>query len=217
MTLTELINTPDAKRDENWEDQFLHAITDSNLKLISDGAQQGPDGWPYFLVETGSDANESAQKMIHWLSSRGIGLAVNPQKEFPDFILTYGMLWSFRETGRFIHRNLLPDQGPNKAASGKVEFSKESLMAGEPHPKYLPDYVRKILKDFFIDQGVLNPKLSVLTVDSKNFDLAFSLESLGNPKESEWEGIGEALSWFLPTHYSVLLISEKGLPPFFAL
>jgi hypothetical protein len=40
---------------------------------------------------------------------------------------------------------------------------------------------------------------------------------LGNPPEREHEGIAEAIAWFLPNHYSVVLISEKGLPTFSAL
>jgi hypothetical protein len=40
---------------------------------------------------------------------------------------------------------------------------------------------------------------------------------LGNPPTKEHQGIAEAISWFLPPHYSIVLISETGLPPFAAL
>jgi len=88
------------------------------------------------------------------------------------------------------------------------------LHAGPPSPQYLPQYVRNILKEFFRDQGVLMPKILVMSADRKHYDLAISLESLGNPPEKEHQGIAEALSWFLPPHYSIVLVSEKGLPSF---
>ena len=78
----------------------------------------------------------------------------------------------------------------------------------------MPKYVRRILKDFFMDQGLLNVKVLMISTDNKFFDFAISLESLGNPPQAEHEGIAEAISWFLPPHYSILLISEKNLPAF---
>lgn len=208
MKIQELAKTPENQRDPKWEDQFLHALTESHLSLMSTDPQQGPDGWPYLLVKTDEEATESAQKMIHWLSERGIGLAINPDKEFPDFVLSYGMLWSFRETGKFIHRNV-------SAHSGKIEITQDSFQKrGPPTEKFLPKYVRTILKDFFRDQGVLAPKILVVSLDSENYELAFSAESLGNPPETEWSGVAEAISWFLPAHYSILILSEKALPEF---
>ena len=74
--------------------------------------------------------------------------------------------------------------------------------------------MRKILRDFFRDQGLLAVKILMMSQDGKNFDLAISLESLGNPPEKEHQGIAEAISWFLPPHYSLLIVSEKGLPSY---
>lgn len=211
MNIQELASIPDDQRDQNWEDQFLQALSGSQLTLISQDAQQGPDGWPYLLAKTDQSGSEPAQKIIQWLAERGIGLAINPDKEYPDFVLTYGMLWSFRESGKFIQRNVPTSQG-------KVEITKDSIKhAGTPTEKFLPNYVRKILKDFFRDQGVVAPKILVISFDEKTYELAFSAESLGNPPESEWEGIAEAISWFLPSHYSILILSEKILNNFSAL
>jgi hypothetical protein len=208
MSLESLLKTADDQRDLRWEDLFLQELSQSNLAVISQDPQNGPDGWPYLFVETTENAQEPSQKIIQWLSTRGIGLVVNPKKEYPDFVLTYGMLWSFRETGKFIHR-----LAETSAAFEKIELEKIKH-AGTPSPQYLPDYVRTILRDFFRDQGLIAVRILVLSLDGKNYELAFSLESMGNPPEKEHAGIAEALSWFLPTHYSILLVSEKGLPPF---
>ena len=183
----------------------------------------GPDNWPYLMVSTevSKDLNkessaEPSQQVLHWLSTRGIGLVVNPQKDYPDFILSYGMVWFFRETGRFILRNAVPLTSP--LSNPKVELNAGTLQKfGPPTEAYLPTYVRKVLNDFFRDQGVLNPRCLVISENSKDYDFAVSVESLGNPPEKEWPQIGEALSWFLPAHYSIVIIPEKNMPPFVAL
>lgn len=211
MTLEQLMQVSADDRDIKWEDQFLQEFSSANVTLLSPDPQTGPDGWPYLLVQT-SKTGESAQKIFEWLGTRGIGLAINPQKDYPDFVLSFGMIWNFRETGRFIQRGL------DEKAQSSSKLSLENLAhAGTPTPQYLPNYVRQILREFFRDQGILNPRILVISEDRQNYELAFSLESLGNPPEKEWAGIGEALSWFLPAHYSLVLVSEKGLPEFSAL
>nr|BFD61139.1 hypothetical protein CKG001_32460 [Bdellovibrio sp. CKG001]BFD64602.1 hypothetical protein BdHM001_32830 [Bdellovibrio sp. HM001] len=208
MNLIEIVNVPDEKRDHQWEIDFFMSVTQGNIKLLVETPQQGPDGWPYLLVETGEDATEPANKVMQWAAMKGVGLVVNPRKSYPDYVFTYGMLWNFKETGRFY-------QEAAQASVGSVEMEKgQGLHAGPPSPQYLPQYVRNILKEFFRDQGVLRPRILVMSPDRKHYDLAFSLESLGNPPTKEHQGIAEALSWFLPPHYSVVLVSEIGLPTF---
>jgi hypothetical protein len=208
MNLTELLQVPDEKRDHNWENQFFDELLKSNVSLIDEGPQTGPDNWPYLMVETGEGADEPVAKIVNWLSTKGIGLVVNPRKEYPDYVFPWGMIWNFKETNLF-----RLNQAP--IIVGNVELKNENgLISGPPHPKYLPDYVRSILRQFFMDQGLLQVKVLVLSQDGKHYDLALSLESLGNPPENEHAGILEALSWFLPTHYSLILTSEKELKGF---
>jgi hypothetical protein len=209
QSLEALLQIPDPQRDEIWEDHFLTRLTEAKLNLLSEDPQMGPDNWPYLMAETSTDGTgEPAQKIFEWLSQRGIGLAINPQKEFPDFILSYGMLWNFRNTGKFIVRNLPKDEG---------EFTfdpNEIKVAGTPDEKYMPMFARKILKEFFMNQGILNPRWALISLVENQFDLCFSLESLGNPPQTEHAGIAEAIGWFLPTHYPVMLVSEKGITAF---
>ncbi|KYG70684.1 hypothetical protein [Bdellovibrio bacteriovorus] len=208
MSLLELVNVPDEQRDHKWEIDFFMAITQGNVKLLHEAPQKGPDGWPYLLVETGEDATENANKVMQWSAMKGVGIAVNPRKNYPDYVFTYGMLWNFKETGLFY-------QSADESVVGTVEMpTGQKLHAGPPSPQYLPQYVRNILKEFFRDQAVLRPRILVMSTDRKHYDLAFSLESLGNPPTKEHQGIAEAISWFLPPHYSVVLVSEIGLPPF---
>lgn len=208
MEILKAIEVPAEKRDVQWEYDFLNAFPQSKLQVLSPEPQLGPDGWPYLMVATGAEAAEPALKIIPWLAQRGIGLAVNPGKEYPDFVFNYGMLWNFKEKGQFI-------QSGAGAPVGPVEFKTgEGILSGEPTKDYLPDYVRAILRDFFRDQGLHQVKIAVVSADRVTYDLVFSLESLGNPPEKEHAGIAEALAWFLPNHYSVMLLSETSIPGF---
>ncbi len=163
------------------------------------------------MVETGDGADEPVIRIIDWLSNKGIGLVVNPTKEYPDYVFPWGMIWNFKETNLF-----RLSQAP--VIQGHVELKNEQgLIAGPPNPKYLPEYVRSILRQFFLDQGLMGVKILVVSQDGKHFDLAFSLESLGNPPKNEHAGILEAMSWFLPAHYSMMLVSEKEIKGFVSL
>lgn len=211
MELLDLVKVPDEQRDANWENQFFVKLTEGKVKVMSPDPQVGPDKWPYLMVETSESADEPSQNILHWLSSKGIGLVVNPMRSYPDYVFTYGMVWHFKETGLFYRTAANAPVGTFEVAEGT------GLHAGDAAPSYLPKYVRKILKEFLRDQGVLSPKILVMSHDRKNYDLAFSLESLGNPPAKEHEGIAEAISWFLPPHYTIVLVSEKGLPSFYEL
>lgn len=212
LSLTEILNTPDDQRDAAWETKLFHALSTGHLDIFTQEPQSGPDGWPYLLTKSEPDSTEPFQRILQWLFDKGIGLVLNPHKEYPDFVFTYGMLWHFKETGLFYREQPM-------AREGVFEFQVKDIKAsGEPAEGYLPGYVRKVIKEFFVQQGVLAPKILSFTLDGKAYELAFSVESLGNPVQSEHQGILEAIAWFLPPHYQVALVSEKELAiPFVSL
>lgn len=208
------LNTAEEDRKQDWDEKFFKMISESDLKILTEDPQQGPDGWPYLITETDtksatSEKVDSAQKVLHWLSTRGIGLVINPKRlPYPDYVFSYGMIWSFRETGFFIKFQNLTR--PKEFVLDKPE----QVKAGPPTPEYLPLYARKVLKDFFRDQSVFDPRILMIATDGENYDLCFSIESLGSPPEPEHQGVLEAISWFLPPHYSIAVVSEKSFPAF---
>jgi hypothetical protein len=227
----ELISTPLDQRDADWEALFLREFPMQKVRVIFPDAKPGPDGWPYLFVESQPaqgkggaavevagveqsaelDGDEPVLNILEWLSIRGIGLVLNPQKPTPDFVLTYGMIWNFRERGSFVST----DSTASAPKSGEFRLNPgEQVLTGAPSETYLPKYARQILKQFFLDQGVIGPKVLMVSGDKVHYDLCFSLESLGRPPVKEHAGIAEAIAWFLPAHYSVALISEKTVPGF---
>lgn len=205
VSFSELLEASEDQRDSNWEEQFLAVFSQAQLAVIQEDVQQGPDGFSYLMVEDSPTKNQSALKVIDWLSQRGVGLVLNPQKKIPDYVFTYGMIWSFQEFGYFSkpQKTVPPEE---LAIEGGQEF-----FFGEPSSNYLPPYVRVILKEFFQQQNVLMPRVAMLSLDNKNFDLCWSLESLGDPPEKEHDDLAEAVSWFLPSDYSIVFMKEKQL------
>lgn len=216
----EFLNTPSAQREERWEKDFLDQFPYCKFTLVSDVPQAGPDNFPYMFIEITEDSETPIFQLINWIYKAGVGLAVNPKKQFPDYVLTYGMIWNFIKTGQF-YSDLTPHvHGPNcnHEHDNQVSITPGSTFyVGEPSKDFLPENVRLILKEFLKQQGVMAPKILMLSQDQKNFDLCFSAESFGSPDEKEYEGILQALSWFLPSHYSLAMVSENGLPAFFEL
>jgi hypothetical protein len=211
LDLNILTLQPDPARDADWEQAFFHALVDGKLLIPKSEPQSGPDGWPYIYAQTSPSATEPAIRLLDWLSSRGIGLVINAHKDVPDYVFPYGMVWNWKERGQFITQGRKVDSGIVELMAG------QQILAGSPSPEYLPTYVRQVLAQFLKGQGVTQPRILMISHDQKNYDLAFSLESLGSPPDHEHRGIAEALAWFLPQHYSLMLVSEKGLPEFMAL
>ena len=158
---------------------------------------------PYLAVEISEEA-EPADKVLEWLGEKGVGLAVNPNKEQPDYVFSYGMIWNF-----LLHGEFLTPMENETERNKEVEFSPgQEMMAGTPSESYWPPHVRSLFKEFLAQQGIHNARVVMLSQDSKNYDLCFSEQSLGNPPQEEWQGILEGFSWFFPMHYSFSIISE---------
>lgn len=235
--LIQHLRSPEFQRDGRWEARFFELFLNAHVSIRDGAPKAGPDQMPYLFCTANEEAKEPVRKVLMWLSERGIGLALNPGKEVPDYVFTYGMVWNLRERGTFLSTKeslRLDGVSTPTPATGSEPVSKEQtatagespstqfftmegkagFIAGPPTEAFLPTYVRKILQQFFLEQALWDVKTLVISPDGKNFDLCFSLESLGNPPGSEHAGILEALSWFVPSHYSLAIVSEKGLPPF---
>jgi hypothetical protein len=187
MDFNLLIQQPESQRDSQWELNFLDGILQTKVELTSDLPEGGPDGWPYLKVKTSSEeqGTEPFANLVQWCAKRGIGLAVNTHKMVPDYVFTYGMLWNFLETGRFV----LP---LTAGQAGQVTFG-EGVIIGAPTEKYLPRYVRHVLREFLTAQGFAEPKILVATTkDFKQTDLVFSNESLNNLAAKDQKVVAQA-------------------------
>lgn len=207
--LMELVSIAEDQRDEAWEKDFFNTFAQSKVS-VQEEPVNGPDGWPYLIANTEESANESVPKILDWLSDKGIGLALNVEKGTPDYVFTYGMIWNYKQTGQFVANY--------DAEEWDKSFDYEEgqrIVAGEPTEEFWPSYARHVFREFLKDQNIESAKILLMAPEGVDqYDLCFSLDSLGNPPESEHEGILEAFSWFFPLHYSLALVEEEGLPQF---
>ncbi|MGZ3722187.1 MAG: hypothetical protein ACXVA9_04605, partial [Bdellovibrionales bacterium] len=169
-----------------------------------------PDGWPYLFARTGPEGTEPIPQVVQWLAARGIGLVINAHKMLPDYIFPYGMIWNYVETGRFLQ----PETEKPRTGEAVCQEGRKLIM-GAPTDKYLPPYVREVLRHFLSALGFTHPRILVIsTPDFKEVDLMFSTESLDNLPKAQHRILADRLAWFLPLHYTLVLGSEEGFPPF---
>lgn len=199
-----LLEVPFDDRDQKWEQSFFELLPKSQFEFLSDSPIEGPDGMPYLAVKIVGNDGEPADKVLDWLGEKGVGLAINPEKETPDYVFSYGMIWNFLLNGEF-----LTDSSENQQGAKEFEIDPgQEMMAGTPSEAYLPKHVRNLFKEFLAQQGVHRPRVVMLSQDGEHYDLCFSLQSLGDPPQEEWQGALEAFSWFFPLHYSFSILSE---------
>lgn len=222
LDFADLVQLPESERDDRWELAFFRGLCEQSVEVIDAPPRTGPDGWPYLQVRAGRLGDDAARggerrlepfsAIARWLAGRGIGLVVNAHKMVPDYVFTYGMIWSFVETGRFFTAS--------EAQPGQVILDPgQKPIVGAPSEAFLPPYVRSILREFLYAQGFEDVEILAMTDSSfKQADLLFSSASLKGLEESDYSTFAEAVGWFLPPHYSVVMANPSaGLPPFILL
>lgn len=218
--ILEMLSVAQKDRDGQWETNFLKKFPEAKITLIENAPQAGPDQFPYMFIEIKEDSTEPALDLLNWISQNGVGLAVNPNKNYPDFVFTYGMIWNYFKSGLFLENPVAkphvhgPDCNHDETPAPETKKDGALFYIGTPSDGYLPTSVKTLMKEFLKQQGVMAPKITMLSQDHVNFDLCFSIESFGSPSPNEHEGILQALSWFLPAHYSLAFVNEEGMPSF---
>ncbi len=208
MDIYKHLLSSEADRNSDWEQYFLENLKNIKVNIMQPDPVVGPDNWPYMFLQSDPQGQDFLLNVFDWCMKRGIGVALNPQKEMPDYIFTYGMVWSFIKFGRL-------DPPLKMSNPGQAVLEKgQKVISGPPTEEYLPLMIRAVINDFWKQQQVEEMKILVMSKDNEHFDLCFSLDSLENPPVNEHKDICEAMSWFLPDNYSILLINEKGLPAF---
>lgn len=200
-TLHELTLTKLGSRNQEWEQLFLDAFAKGQVFVTSEDVQIGPDGWPYLFVNTdlenGSGVKDSAINVIQWAYQHGVGLVVNPQKEKPDYVFNFGMLWGYAHRGQFV--SFFDD---NYSDDEQVYLAKVT-------DDIIPKHAQHIIKEYIASAGVESPRAALITRNKVNYELAFAIESLNNPPSSEHQGIAKGISWFMPTDMPIVLLYEK--------
>lgn len=208
-SLSDLLITAQSQRDDLWEQRFLGALPSSSIYVMNKVPQMDPNGqWPYLWITDRADKasqqpsqQENLKALMAWCVQEGLGLVFNPQKMSPDYIFNYGMVWHFFYKGCFFERRSAVFHNQKLDLKGSQSKSVDELT--------LPIQVRKILKEFTQSHNVLNLQICQIDHQDGSWDLALDIDSLKPDSEEEQQNLLEALSWFLPPHYSLMALRRN--------
>ncbi|MCS4227381.1 hypothetical protein [Sphingobacterium sp. BIGb0165] len=214
IIINNLMEVPFAERDELWRDTFLNNIAECTLKLAETEVVIGPDGFPYFQLESvPKDQNFQAfvikNRLKDFVLPKGFGIAINTQNENPDWIFTYGDLVNY-----FLNEEFYTDESIFSQKNDQTTIGKdEEILVGQPSETILPYHVRTQLREFLDYYGVKNAKIMLIARNYKDEekasqDLVFNIVANQFRTEKEFTNIMEAIGWFLPRHYSYIGLDE---------
>jgi hypothetical protein len=220
--IAELLLVPREQRNETWVEMLLANIPLASFRSGNPQLIAGPDGFPYFqllLPESGKEFQcFVVDKMVNdFLLQRGYGVVINPDQGQPDWILTYGDILNYHLNGVFFSTESLFSKSINPE---ETVSEGEEVMVGQPSETILPKETRKLLRDFFELNGIMDPKVMLMmrkNGEEVSQDLAFNITPEGFESEEHYRNMMQTVTWYLPRHYSVVglhdNLAENGFMP----
>jgi len=200
IIVNSLMEIPFEDRDEEWRDTFLKNIAECTLKLAETEVVVGPDGFPYFQLES-APKDQNFQAFV-----------IKNRLKDPDWVFTYGDLVNF-----FLNEEFYTDESIfSKKNTPTIIGKDEEILVGQPAETILPQTVRTQIREFLDYYGVKNAKIMLLARNYKDEenatqDLAFNIVANQFSTEKEFTNIMEAIGWFLPRHYSYIGLDELAI------
>lgn len=208
-------------RDEAWKKEFYLLAADASLSLPEKNIFVGPDGFPYLILQIPEPDKPYHSYCVgtvldHCLEN-GLGVVIARDKiDEPDWVFSYGMLWSAKVYGNFeiaipekIRGEAIGDQQKGRSFKEVVPESRQ-IMVGQPSPEYFPDYARKSLREFFEKRlAIAEPKVFLLSDPSASpaESLVFSMFPDQFDDEEQFGAVLYMVRWYLPNHYGL-----SGIP-----
>lgn len=211
--LSAMVAVPAEGRDEDWIRNFLANLPAASFRCGTPQVIAGPDGFPYFqlfLPEPGEKFQVFViENMIsEFLVERGYGIVINPGAGQPDWVLTYGDILNYHLNGSFFTENSM--FSTNKADE---VIRDEKVTVGQPSAAILPAETRKLLRDFFMLNGIEDPKILLLTRqvgEELTMDLAFNITPESFETEMHYRNMMQTVTWYLPRDYSIIGLSDTN-------
>jgi len=186
--LTRLFAQPRATRDHAWRAAFLDAIVDASLASTPQQVIQGPDGFPYFVLQSPPVAQEftpyCVSHVLEHCTDRGFGIVVEPV-----------------------------DRDAAKGPAIDVAKSDTQIMVGAPSEHVLPLWARRVVAAFLTRSAhVTAPAVFVMMQPppAPPRSLVFNLHPEAFPSHAAFSAAMNALSWYMPPHRSVVALSQES-------
>jgi hypothetical protein len=215
----ELLAAPHEQRDEAWVAAFFEHVGQARFFCDAPQVLTGPDNFPYVRLTTQPELGKPftlyviEQIIPQFILQKGFGIAINPDKEQPDWVFSYGDLLNYHIYGAFDARD---DRFDADFPEEENLHFQEQVQIGEPSPQLLPPETRQVLRRFFERAGV-SAKVMLMSrnPDEKTgrkggLSLVFPCTPDSFNTREEYAYFNESLGWFLPRHYSVISKAEDG-------
>jgi hypothetical protein len=206
-------------RDDAWRDRFFAAIGDASMAAAApDQILRGPDGFPYFVLNLPPSGQPfetfCVSHILDVCLDNGFGIVIQPDANPPQWVFTYGNLWSFKQVGKFEVAAPESDvEESGESIAGPRADSPDTILAGQPSADFFPDYARKAIKEFLIHKsGDSNPQVLLATQPSSvpSRSLVFSVFSENFPDRKDFEDVMYRLTWFIRRDYGLLSIPKDS-------
>jgi len=209
QSIANLLAVPKSERNDQWLDQFLLDLPKASFRGGTPQVIAGPDGFPYFqlfLPAPGEEFQSFAIEVMipEFLLERGFGVLINPGEIEPDWVLSYGDVLNYSLNGSFFtYESAFSSHNDVEDVVGEGE----EIMVGQPAETILPVHTRTLLKDFFVLNGIQEPKV-LMMVRKKGEDvyqdLAFNITPDQFETEEQYKNMMQTVTWYLPRHYSLI-------------
>ena len=209
--ITELLAIPQNERDADWQNNFLTNIQTASFTSSEQQIRTGPDGFPYFVLNTPEPLKPFSSFCISnlaadYLLPNGFGVVINPVENDMDWVFSYGDILNLIMNGEFFTE-------PDHKGLQQMETTQgqEEVLIGQPSEEYLPLQTRDIMKSFMIYIGIPQPKVMLLVQkkgDNMVRQLVFNIFIDDYPSDEDLNYRLQQMSWFLPRHYIVVSIPK---------
>lgn len=216
--LTDLVKTPKAERDQQWQDTFLENIKEASFRCGAPKVITGPDGFPYFQLflpepYTSFECYVIKKMKDDFLLQSGYGVVINPTPNSAEWVLTYGDILNLHVNDTFYTEEETPF---SKASSDESTAEDEQVMIGQPSEAMLPQLTRQLIAKFLKMNGVETPKVLLMMRHKKDGkgvaqNIVFNILPSQFANENTYNTLMRTISWFLPSHYSFVGMDEKSL------
>lgn len=190
--LEQLFAVPREERADTWREAFFATVPDASLAAADPQVFTGPDGYPYFLLRMPDPGPFETFCVTHVLDTclrAGAGIVVSAGAPEPEWVFTYGDLWSFKETGQFV------------VSWGESVTLTEPhrVLVGAPAETVLPAYARPVLRNALRTQGAVDPEVFLVRAPGLDPEQSFAFRPLPDPR---------GLLWFVPRHFGVTVAQD---------
>jgi hypothetical protein len=186
---------------------FYAAAPEASLAAREQQTIVGPDGFRYFALYLPTPNQEfdafCVEHILEVCLTSGMGCVIHPDQSPPQWVFTYGNLWSLRSYGAF-------DATPKQQESREELAAGRTVLMASPSEKFLPPFARDVLRRYLEHVGVKTPR--VLLINDARATPSQSLAFDCYPEDFANRDIYDAVmnrlkNWFLPPHYGLV-----GLP-----